>query len=154
MTSEIARRPILLTRPVGSTGPPRSIGRAAATLMHVVRRIALAIAHRRTLTRLDELDDRMLADIGLRRSDLEIARCVPLYQDPLADCGLPHVVFRLRSQQAEAAPRRQGTVANGKTTPRRPGKPWRPEHEISDRTPVLPAVDPFGAHARARGEPL
>jgi uncharacterized protein YjiS (DUF1127 family) len=119
MTSEVARRPPFSIQQLRSTGQPRSIGRTAAALMHVVRRIILGIAHRRTLTRLDELDDRMLADIGLRRSDLEIARSVPLYQDPLARCGLPHVVSRLRSSQAEAASPRQRAAAFEKPTSRR-----------------------------------
>jgi uncharacterized protein YjiS (DUF1127 family) len=51
-------------------------------LVQAVRRIVVAIRHRRELARLAELDDRMLADIGLRRSDLDAVRSGPLLQDP------------------------------------------------------------------------
>jgi uncharacterized protein YjiS (DUF1127 family) len=40
------------------------------------------IAARRDLALLADLDDRMLADIGLRRSDLHAAQCVPFWEDP------------------------------------------------------------------------
>jgi len=62
----------------------RSIGTTAAAAVHAVRRIVVAIKHRRELARLAELDDRMPADIGLRRSDLDAARSGPLLQDPLS----------------------------------------------------------------------
>jgi len=40
------------------------------------------IVARRDLAQLVELDDRMLADIGLRRSDLHAAQCAPFWEDP------------------------------------------------------------------------
>ena len=45
-------------------------------------RVVVAIKHRRELARLNDLEDRMLADIGLRRSDLHAAGSLPLWQDP------------------------------------------------------------------------
>jgi uncharacterized protein YjiS (DUF1127 family) len=82
MTSDIAGRLKLCTRPSRSIGQSHSIVTTAAALVQVVRRIVVAIRHRRELARLTDLDDRMLADIGLRRSDLHAARSVPLWQDP------------------------------------------------------------------------
>jgi uncharacterized protein YjiS (DUF1127 family) len=82
MTSDIARRLKLFGKPSRSIGRSRSIGTTAAALVHVVRQIVVAIKHRRALARLADRDDRMLADIGLRRSDLHAARSVPLWQDP------------------------------------------------------------------------
>jgi uncharacterized protein YjiS (DUF1127 family) len=82
MTSGIARRIERFTKPSRSIGQPRSIGTTGAALVQVVRRIVVAIKHRRELSRLAELDDRMLADIGLRRSDLQAASSAPLWLDP------------------------------------------------------------------------
>jgi uncharacterized protein YjiS (DUF1127 family) len=82
MTSGIARGIRLVTKRSRSIGQSRSIGTTAAALVRVIRRIVVAIKHRRALTRLADLDDRMLADIGLRRSDLTAASCTPLWQDP------------------------------------------------------------------------
>ena len=47
-------------------------------------KIAIAIEHRQELTRLANHDDRMLADIGLSRSDLYEARSTPFWVDPTA----------------------------------------------------------------------
>ena len=82
MTSGIARRMKLFTKPSRSIGQSRSFGTTAGALVQVIRRIVVAIKRRRTLTRLADLDDRMLADIGLRRSDLHAAGSAPLWQDP------------------------------------------------------------------------
>jgi uncharacterized protein YjiS (DUF1127 family) len=82
MTSDIARRMKLFTKPSRSIGQSPSIVTTAAALVQVVWQIVAAIKGRRELTRLAELDDRMLADIGLRRSDLDAARSGPLLQDP------------------------------------------------------------------------
>ena len=82
MTSGIARRIKLFTKPSRSIGQSRSIATTAAALVQVIRRIVVAIKHRRALTHLADLDDRMLADIGLRRSDLHTAGSAPLWLDP------------------------------------------------------------------------
>jgi len=82
MTSDIARRKKLFTKPSRSIGQSPSIGTTAAALVQVVWQIVVAIKHRRELTRVTDCNDRMLADIGLRRSDLRAARSVPLWQDP------------------------------------------------------------------------
>ena len=77
--NETVHQTISLDRPV----PP--IRTTAAALVQVVWRIVVAIKHRRKIKhgrkweRLAEFDDRMLADIGLTRSD--VARSLPLWQD-------------------------------------------------------------------------
>ena len=59
----------------GSGGARRPRGRG-------LKRIAERIKNRRDAMRLAELDDRMLADIGLTRSDLRDAYSEPLWRDP------------------------------------------------------------------------
>ena len=89
MTSDITRRTLLFTKPSRSIGPSRRIGTIAAALVQVVRQVVVAIKRRREvaikrrrdLAHLADLDDRMLADIGLRRSDVDALRSVPLRQD-------------------------------------------------------------------------
>ncbi len=49
-----------------------------------VRRFAQALKHRREAAMLVELDDRMLRDIGLNRSDLRDAISEPMWRDPTA----------------------------------------------------------------------
>jgi uncharacterized protein YjiS (DUF1127 family) len=50
-------------------------------LARAIRRFVGAIRHRRELSRLAELDDHMLADLGLKRSDVERARLEPSWRD-------------------------------------------------------------------------
>jgi uncharacterized protein YjiS (DUF1127 family) len=58
------------------------IGNGAAVLAACVRHCVVRIKHRRALSRLADLDDHMLADIGLTPGDLYKARCEPLWRDP------------------------------------------------------------------------
>ena len=44
--------------------------------------ILRALKHRRSMTRLAELDERQLKDIGLTRNDVFAALDTPLFQDP------------------------------------------------------------------------
>ena len=55
-----------------------------ARFAHGLCEIAIAIEHRQELMRLPDHDDRMLADIGLSRSDLYEARSTPFWVDPTA----------------------------------------------------------------------
>src|SRR5215470_10936431 len=66
MTLDVTGRMKLLARPFRSVERPRLIGTIAAALVQAVRRIVVAVKHRRRLGRLTDLDDRMRADIGLR----------------------------------------------------------------------------------------
>jgi uncharacterized protein YjiS (DUF1127 family) len=81
MTSSLAKRTELFTKTSRLIGHS-PIAATAAALVQVVRQIVVGIKRRRALARLAELDDRMLADVGLRRSDLYAASRAPLWQDP------------------------------------------------------------------------
>lgn len=48
-------------------------------------RLARNVKARRTVARLEELDDYLLKDIGLTRSDVLWARTLPLSCDPVAE---------------------------------------------------------------------
>ena len=80
MTSESPRSVELFSKRSRLIGQS-PIGTTVAALVQVVRQIAVVIKRRRELARLVDLDDRMLADIGLRRSDVHAARSVSLWQD-------------------------------------------------------------------------
>lgn len=56
--------------------------RFVARLAHDVWQIVIAIKHRWELKCLADRDDRMLADIGLTRSDLHEAGSEPFWRDP------------------------------------------------------------------------
>jgi uncharacterized protein YjiS (DUF1127 family) len=64
--------------------PAAPVGVRGVLLMLVqsLRRIILAVKRRRVLTRLAELDDHLLADIGITRYDLSAAGREPLLRDP------------------------------------------------------------------------
>jgi uncharacterized protein YjiS (DUF1127 family) len=62
----------------------RTIAAAVALVMTRIRRLAVAFKHRRDAAVLATFDDRMLADIGLTRSDLREAFSEPLWRDPTA----------------------------------------------------------------------
>jgi uncharacterized protein YjiS (DUF1127 family) len=53
----------------------------AETMAMLVRATWQIVVSRNQLARLTDLDDRMLSDIGLARSDLHAARLVPLWRD-------------------------------------------------------------------------
>jgi uncharacterized protein YjiS (DUF1127 family) len=62
----------------------RTIAAVAGLVMTRIRQIVVAFRHRRDAAVLASLDDRMLADIGLTRSDLREAFSEPLWRDPTA----------------------------------------------------------------------
>jgi uncharacterized protein YjiS (DUF1127 family) len=72
----------IVTRETIAAAPFAPIGHAVAALAMGVWRLVVAIKHRRELALLADRDDRMLADIGLTRSDLRDAYCEPLWRDP------------------------------------------------------------------------
>jgi uncharacterized protein YjiS (DUF1127 family) len=71
-----------VTRKNGTAALFGPIHRAVAALALGVWRLAVAIKHRRELAHLADLDDHMLADISLTRSDLRDAYSEPLWRDP------------------------------------------------------------------------
>jgi len=60
----------------------RAIRAMGAGSAERVGRLAKILRHRRDLEFLAGLDDRMLRDIGLTRSDLRFALCEPFWRDP------------------------------------------------------------------------
>src|ERR1700730_7306146 len=76
MTSKI------VTRMEFTAAPFASIRHAVVDLAMGVWRLIVAIKHRRELAHLADLDGRMLADIGLTRTDLRDACSEPLWRDP------------------------------------------------------------------------
>ena len=69
-----------LTHPMAE--PRLSFGFVLAGVIFGIRRMVRALKNRRDATMLAELDARMLADIGLTRSDLRDAYAEPLWRDP------------------------------------------------------------------------
>ena len=61
-----------------------SIDTFFSRLAHRVWEMGIAIKHRRELSQLADRHDRMLADIGLTRGDLDDASSEPLWVDPTA----------------------------------------------------------------------
>lgn len=60
----------------------RVLSALAGRIGQVLKEIADRVKNRRDAFRLADLDDRMLADIGLNRSDLRDAYAGPLWRDP------------------------------------------------------------------------
>ena len=82
MEPDIRKRTNAFIELFPSIGPSSWIGTSAAVLTRCWRGFVAGIKHRRELSRLADLDDHMLADIGLTRSDLHVAHCEPLWRDP------------------------------------------------------------------------
>jgi uncharacterized protein YjiS (DUF1127 family) len=61
---------------------PSVFASAVAALVTGLRAISRALKNRRDAAMLAGMDDRMLADIGLTRSDLRDAYAEPLWRDP------------------------------------------------------------------------
>lgn len=99
MTSKTA------TRTNSTAAPFAPIGHAVAALAMRVWRLVVAVKHRRALAHLAELDDQMLADIGLTRSDLRDAYSEPLWRDPTS-----LLARRCARRTATAAPALTSTV--------------------------------------------
>jgi uncharacterized protein YjiS (DUF1127 family) len=75
---------IVTTSLQGALSAPQSSSFALilAGFAAAVRKIGQALKNRHDTAMLAELDDRMLADIGLTRSDLNDAFSAPLWSDP------------------------------------------------------------------------
>jgi len=76
---EVMKRNIRFTECSLWLGLSTCIRKATAVLAQATLQTIFA---RRELARLADLDDRMLADIGLTRSDLLVAGSAPLWQNP------------------------------------------------------------------------
>jgi len=82
MEPDIPKRTNAFIELFPSTGLSSWIGNSAAASTRCWRGFLVGIKHRRELSRLADLDDHMLADIGLTRSDLYVAHCEPFWRDP------------------------------------------------------------------------
>jgi uncharacterized protein YjiS (DUF1127 family) len=71
-----------LTAPFAPSSCSQAFAAFGATVVRVGRWIAAAWRHRRDAAALATFDDRMLADIGLTRCDLNDALSEPLWRDP------------------------------------------------------------------------
>jgi uncharacterized protein YjiS (DUF1127 family) len=84
MAAEVTKRNIRFTECSPWIDLSGCIRKATAALAQATWQIIFA---RRELARLADLDDRMLADIGLTRSDLLVAGSAPLWQNPTSILG-------------------------------------------------------------------
>jgi uncharacterized protein YjiS (DUF1127 family) len=82
MEPDIPKRTNAFIELFPSIGLSSWIGNSAAASTRCWRGFLVGIKHRRELSRLADLDDHMLADIGLTRSDLYVAHCEPFWRDP------------------------------------------------------------------------
>src|SRR5215207_4821283 len=71
----------------------------AGRISQSLKQLADRMKNRRDAFRLADLDDRMLADIGINRSDLRDAYSGPLWQDPSELLARRAVERRVRRQQ-------------------------------------------------------
>jgi uncharacterized protein YjiS (DUF1127 family) len=81
------------------TWPARPLLAVMGAVTSAGRRIARAYQNRAQATVLARLDDRMLADIGISRSDVRDAFAEPLWQDPTALLRARALERRLSRQQ-------------------------------------------------------
>ena len=65
-----------------ATPVARALAILAGGASRALKQLAEKVKNRHDAMRLAELDDRMLADIGLSRSDLRDAYALPLWRDP------------------------------------------------------------------------
>src|SRR6266571_4937134 len=116
-----------------------------AVLVERIARVAKILRHRHDLEFLAGLDDRMLKDIGLTRSDLRFALSEPFWRDPgavLIDTVGRRAASRARGQSV----RRRAHRAGRREFPRPilPSAP--PDFPVSLRSPdAAPAGSPAGA---------
>ena len=71
-----------LTTPVAPSLSTQVLAAVGAAIARAGRRLAHAWRHRHDAATLAAFDDRMLADIGLTRGDLNEALAEPLWRDP------------------------------------------------------------------------
>jgi uncharacterized protein YjiS (DUF1127 family) len=69
-------------QPIRAHREPALVRSAYAIVLNGMRKLARALKNRRRAGMLAGMDDRMLADIGLTRSDLRDAYAEPLWRDP------------------------------------------------------------------------
>src|ERR1041384_1303015 len=102
----------------------RALSALAGRIGHGLKQLADRMKNRRDAFRLADLDDRMLADIGINRSDLRDAYAAPVWRDPSELLARRAVERRLRHRGPEPtdAPqsRRQTVLFGAPPTPSYP----------------------------------
>jgi uncharacterized protein YjiS (DUF1127 family) len=93
-----------------TTGPMRTIVARAGIAFARIRNLGSAIGHRRDVQVLARFDDRMLADIGLTRTDVQYALSEPFWRDPGR-------VLVLLAGDRRAEPRGRGGQRRGRIVP-------------------------------------
>jgi uncharacterized protein YjiS (DUF1127 family) len=91
-----------IENPKSVAAPVRAMVAVAGFAIVRFKQLATAIQHRRDVEQLARFDDRMLADIGLARSDLDYALGEPFWRDP------GHVLTARAGERRAAWPRRDG----------------------------------------------
>jgi len=86
-----------------STAAPAAkvLAALAGRIGRSLKQLADRMKNRRDVFRLADMDDRMLADIGINRSDLRDAYSRPLWQDPSELLARRAVERRVRKQRTE-----------------------------------------------------
>jgi uncharacterized protein YjiS (DUF1127 family) len=91
-----------LTTPATPAIPTRFAQALATMVETLARRLANAWRHRHDAAVLAALDDHMLADLGLSRSDLNDALSEPLWRDPTSLLARRHGERRRSRRAAQA----------------------------------------------------
>jgi uncharacterized protein YjiS (DUF1127 family) len=93
---------------------PALVRSVMALALNGMRKFARALKNRRQAVMLARMDDRMLADIGLNRSDLRDAYAQPLWRDPTDTLASRALERRLnRRGGVEARPVESRPVESG-----------------------------------------
>lgn len=112
--------PAILALVTSAAAPPgRALAALGGGLWRAARRVAQRMKNRRAADRLAALDDRMLADIGLTRSDLRDAYAEPLWHDPTD-------MLARRAAERRGSGRRPAERSSSETPPWRPPRTDRP----------------------------
>ena len=121
--------PAITALTIGAATP---LARALAALADRARRglkqLAEKVKNRHDAMRLAELDDRMLSDIGLNRSDLRDAYAQPLWRDP-SDVLASRAAERRGTRQRVKAPCAPVTTVSAELFGTMPA----PCHPLSDK---------------------
>lgn len=78
MESDVTHSPGALSAPNAST-----FGLILSGIVLGLRKIGRAVKNRHRAAMLAQLDDHLLADVGLTRADLDDANRMPLWRDPI-----------------------------------------------------------------------
>lgn len=101
------------------TGHKHALVRLVEAGLRALRHLARALAHRRQVMQLSELDDRALKDIGLLRSDVAGALAEPFHKDPSTVLLVRRVERRARTRVAGVTPPREGAIVEAAEKPAR-----------------------------------